>query len=71
MPSSIALFRRFRRPSFLALLLAPLLAISALAADESPAAPSPSAAAMTENSLLKESTLDFHYPPFDQIKDQH
>nr|MBA3650196.1 dipeptidyl carboxypeptidase II [Chthoniobacterales bacterium] len=26
---------------------------------------------MTENPLLKESTLDFHYPPFDQIKDQH
>ncbi len=26
---------------------------------------------MTENPLLKESTLEFHYPPFDQIKDQH
>ena len=26
---------------------------------------------MTENPLLKESSLDFHYPPFDQIKDEH
>ena len=23
------------------------------------------------NPLLKESSLDFHYPPFDQIKDEH
>ena len=26
---------------------------------------------MTENPLLKESTLDFHYPPFDKIRDEH
>ena len=26
---------------------------------------------MTENPLLKESSLDFHYPPFDKIKDAH
>ncbi len=26
---------------------------------------------MTENPLLKKSSLDFEYPPFDQIKDQH
>ena len=26
---------------------------------------------MTENPLLTESTLDFHYPPFDKIKDAH
>ena len=26
---------------------------------------------MTENPLLHESTLDFHYPPFDKIKDAH
>ncbi len=26
---------------------------------------------MTENPLLQESTLDFHYPPFDKIKDTH
>ncbi len=26
---------------------------------------------MTENPLLQESTLDFHYPPFDKIKDAH
>ena len=30
-----------------------------------------SPAPMTENPLLKESSLDFHYPPFDQIKDAH
>ncbi|MBA3830802.1 MAG: M3 family metallopeptidase [Chthoniobacterales bacterium] len=26
---------------------------------------------MTENPLLQESSLDFHYPPFDKIKDEH
>jgi peptidyl-dipeptidase Dcp len=26
---------------------------------------------MTENPLLKESSLDFHYPPFDKIRDEH
>ncbi len=26
---------------------------------------------MTENPLLKESTLDFHYPPFDKIRNEH
>jgi len=26
---------------------------------------------MTENPLLQESALDFHYPPFDKIKDEH
>ena len=26
---------------------------------------------MTDNPLLKESSLDFHYPPFDKIKDEH
>ena len=45
-----------------------LLVSSANAAEESPSAsPTP----MTENPLLKESSLDFHYPPFDQIKDAH
>ena len=50
----------------LAILIGPLLATTARAAEESPA-PSP----MTENPLLKESSLDFHYPPFDKIKDEH
>src|SRR5215468_11015038 len=45
-----------------------LLVCSANAAEESPSA---SPAPMTENPLLKESSLDFHYPPFDQIKDTH
>ncbi len=52
----------------LALFAAPLLALSVRAADESP---SPSAAPMTENPLLQESSLDFHYPPFDKIKDEN
>jgi peptidyl-dipeptidase Dcp len=26
---------------------------------------------MTDNPLLKESSLDFHYPPFDRIRDEH
>jgi len=26
---------------------------------------------MTDNPLLKESSLDFHYPPFDKIKNEH
>ena len=47
----------------------PLLAISLSAAEE-PSEPSSSATPMTENPLLKESTLDFHYPPFDKIRDQ-
>jgi peptidyl-dipeptidase Dcp len=52
----------------LALFCAPLLVLSAYAADES-SSPSTSATPMTENPLLRESSLDFHYPPFDQIKD--
>jgi peptidyl-dipeptidase Dcp len=57
------------RIRLLAIFCAPLLVMSARAADESPS-PLPTAA-MTENPLLKESSLDFHYPPFDQIKDEH
>lgn len=34
-------------------------------------ASSPTAEPMTENPLLKESKLDFHYPPFDKIKEEH
>src|SRR5437762_5486155 len=30
-----------------------------------------SAANPSDNPLLKESTLPYHYPPFDQIKDEH
>lgn len=53
-----------------ALLLAPLLALAAPAAPESPS-PSASPASMNDNPLLQESTLDFHYPPFDKIRDEH
>ena len=56
-----------RRVQLLAFLGLPLLVLSARAAES----PSPSPKSMTENPLLKESTLDFHYPPFDQIKDEH
>jgi peptidyl-dipeptidase Dcp len=57
------------RIQLLAIFCAPLLVMSARAADESPS-PLPTAA-MIENPLLKESSLDFHYPPFDKIKDEH
>ena len=50
------------------LFMAPFLTMSFSAAV---ASPSPSATPMTDNPLLKESTLDFHYPPFDKIKDEH
>src|SRR5437016_11616660 len=30
-----------------------------------------SAATPADNPLLKESTLPYHYPPFDKIKDEH
>jgi len=56
------------RVQLLAFLGLPLLLLSTSAAEESPSrSPKP----MTENPLLKESTLDLHYPPFDQIKDEH
>ena len=62
--------RVFRLPASALLLL--LLVSSGQAAEESPApSPSPGASSMTENPLLKESSLDFHYPPFDQIRDEH
>jgi peptidyl-dipeptidase Dcp len=59
---------RSTRVRLLAFLSVPLLVLSAKAAKESS---SPSPTPMIENPLLKESSLDFHYPPFDQIKDSH
>ena len=57
--------------SFAAISCLLLLVLAAAAAEGSPS-PTPVATTMTaENPLLKESTLDFHYPPFDQIKDEH
>src|SRR4029077_9451421 len=41
---------------------------SARAADTAPVVAVP-AVPMTENALLTESTLPYHYPPFDKIKD--
>jgi peptidyl-dipeptidase Dcp len=55
------------RVQLLAFLGLSLLVSSASAAESPSSNPTP----MTENPLLKESTLDFHYPPFDQIKDEH
>ena len=55
-------------PRLIAIFCLPLLVVSAPAAEESPP---PETAPMTENPLLKESTLDFHYPPFDKIRDEH
>ena len=55
-------------PRLIAIFCLPLLVISARSAEESPP---PETAPMTENPLLKESTLDFHYPPFDKIRDEH
>ncbi len=64
---SLSLSTRVR---LLALFCAPLLVISAFAADES-TSPTATAASMTDNPLLTESSLDLHYPPFDKIKDEH
>ena len=55
--------------TILATLLVPALALAAPAATDSPS-PSPSTAPSTANPLLEESSLDFHYPPFDKIHDQ-
>ena len=59
------MFTRFATVLF----AAPLLALAASAADVS-SSPAASPNAMTENPLLQESSLDFHYPPFDKIKDE-
>ena len=67
-PQNLSLHPFGRALAAVSLLLVPFL--SALAADTSPS-PSPTATTMTENPLLKESSLDFHYPPFDKIKNEH
>jgi peptidyl-dipeptidase Dcp len=46
-----------------------IFVFSASAAVESPASTT-GARPMTDNPLLKESSLDFHYPPFDKITDE-
>ena len=55
---------------FTLLLTASLLTPSVSAADKETKVTKQSPA-MTDNPLLKESTLPYHYPPFDQIKDEH
>ena len=66
--SHVTLSHHPRRVTFFAVFCASLLASAIQAADESPR---PAATPMTENPLLKESTLDLHYPLFDKIKDEH
>ncbi|MBA3607519.1 MAG: hypothetical protein H0W43_03255 [Chthoniobacterales bacterium] len=63
-----------RRPGRILVAVSFLLlsAFSAVAADPTPSSsPAPTAPSMSANPLLKESTLDFHYPPFDKIKPLH
>jgi peptidyl-dipeptidase Dcp len=66
-----AILRRLLQTTALAALLAPALASAAPAAAESASASPSATAAMTDNPLLQESSLDFHYPPFDKIKNEH
>jgi peptidyl-dipeptidase Dcp len=55
--------------AFLGLLIAQGSVVSMFAAKDSPA-PS-SSSSMTDNPLFSESTLPYHSPPFDKIKDEH
>ncbi|MGH7939017.1 MAG: M3 family metallopeptidase, partial [Chthoniobacterales bacterium] len=64
------ILRRFLHAAALAALSAPALASAARAAEESPSPNASPAASMTDNPLLQESTLDFHYPQFDKIHDE-
>ena len=65
---NLSLHRSGRVLAAVSLLLLPVCAAQAEGNSPSPA---PTATSMTENPLLKESTLDFHYPPFDKIKNEH
>ena len=56
----------FTAVRFFSIGIATSLGISEAAAEESP-----TATPMTQNPLLQESSLDFRYPPFDKIKDEH
>ena len=56
---------------FSALLLAASLLVPLLSAADKPAGATKQPSDMTKNPLLTESTLPYHAPPFDQIKDEH
>ena len=56
---------------FSTLLLAAPFLIPPLSAADKPADVTKQPSAMTKNPLLTESTLPYHSPPFDQIKDEH
>src|SRR5437764_6355953 len=51
------------------LITLPMFTSTLSIADPSP--PAPSAPSPTANPLLSESTLPYHVPPFDKIKDEH
>ena len=60
------------RPTLVTLRLATLLLLPAIVGVAHAADPTPTPATpMTENPLLKESTLPYQFPPFDKIKDEH
>jgi peptidyl-dipeptidase Dcp len=63
--------RSFFCALFSTLLLAVPFLIPALSAADKPAKAAKPASDMTKNPLLTESTLPYHSPPFDQIKDAH
>lgn len=67
-----ALVRLLISGNFFILLFAFSLVAPVSAAEKSPApAPSAASASMTQNPLLTESTLPFHFPAFDKIKDEN
>ena len=65
--SKLTLFPVFFRPLVTVLATGAGLALPLRGIDSPPTTPAP----MTANPLLTESTLPFHFPAFDQIKDEH
>ncbi len=61
----------FSRAAFSMSLLATQFLSSPLSAADKSAGAKKHSSAMTKNPLLTESTLPYHSPPFDQIKDEH
>src|SRR5437762_13590822 len=55
----------------LAILAAMQITSTSLNAEKPPVKSAPSSPAASDNPLLAESTLSYHAPPFDKIKDEH
>src|SRR5437016_13077598 len=68
MHHSLVIVQLFR---ILAILAAMQITSAPLNAGKPPVKSAPSPPAAGGNPLLKESTLPYHYPPFDKIKDEH